>query len=121
MWFIPCSILIPLHFASDFIGWVPDVLRLLAVSRSGLTANEILDILVAIGYQENVKVTQFDWLMFLRCLGANVTESPYGVFNFAHQHMREVVEYILLSKRFFMVEFYDIYKLDSMIYISWIL
>ncbi|WAR26485.1 TTC41-like protein, partial [Mya arenaria] len=81
---------------ADYIGWVPDVLRLLAVSRSGLTANEILDVLVAMGYQENVKVTQFDWLVFLKCIGENITESPYGVFNFAHQHMREVVEYVLL-------------------------
>lgn len=83
---------------SEFIGWVPDVLRLLAVSRSGLTAKEILDVLVAIGYQENVMVTQFDWLMFLRCVGDNLTESPNGVYNFSHQHMREVVEYVLLRK-----------------------
>lgn len=74
------------------------MLRLLAVSRSGLTANEILDILEAIGYQENVKVTPFDWAMFLQCIGENLTESPYGVFNFSHQHMREVVEYVLLRK-----------------------
>lgn len=74
------------------------MLRLLAVSRSGLTANEILDILVAMGYQENVKVTQFDWLMFQLCMGDNITQSPYGMLNFSHQHMREIVEYVLLRK-----------------------
>lgn len=83
---------------SDFIGWVPDVLRLLAVSRSGLTSNEILDILVTMGYQENVKVTQFDWLMFMLCIGENLTQSPSGILNFSHQHIREVVEYVLLRK-----------------------
>lgn len=81
---------------ADYIGWVPDVLRLLAVSRSGLTADEILDILVAIGYQENVKVTQFDWLMFQLCMGDNVTQDPFGMFKFSHQHIREIVEYVLL-------------------------
>ncbi|XP_053377944.1 uncharacterized protein LOC123530292 isoform X2 [Mercenaria mercenaria] len=81
---------------ADFIGWVPDVLRLLAVSRSGLTANEILDTLVSMGYRENVKVTQFDWLMFQLCMGDNITQSTYGMLNFSHQHMREIVEYVLL-------------------------
>ncbi|KAL4226385.1 hypothetical protein ACF0H5_014369 [Mactra antiquata] len=80
----------------DFIGWVPDVLRLLAVSRSGLSSSEILNILVTMGYQENVKVTLFDWLMFLLCIGDNIIQSPKGILNFSHQHMREIVEYVLL-------------------------
>ena len=83
---------------SDFTGWVPDILRLLAVSRAGLTTNEILDILQNIGYQENVRVTQFDWLIFRKCLGQNLMEDSNGYFNFSHQHMREVVEYILLRE-----------------------
>ena len=82
----------------DFTGWVPDVLRLLAVSRSGLTANELLEILERIGYQENVKVTQFDWLILRQCLAGNLTENSNGLFNFSHQQLREVVEYVLLRK-----------------------
>ena len=74
------------------------MLRLLAVSRSGLTVSEMLEILEGMGYQENVKVTMFDWLMFRLALAENVTESPYGVVNFSHQHLKEVVEYILLRK-----------------------
>ena len=92
---------------------MPDVLRLLAVSRSGLTANEILDTLVAMGYQENVKVTQFDWLVFLKCIGSNLTESPYGVFNFAHQHLREIVEYVLLRKYIMNYLSFVAYRIES--------
>ena len=77
---------------------MPDVLRLLAVSRSGLTANELLEILERIGYQENVKVTQFDWLILRQCLAGNLTENSNGLFNFSHQQLREVVEYVLLRK-----------------------
>lgn len=87
-----------INFLSDFTGWVPDVLRLIAVSRAGLTANELLEILERIGYQENVRVTQFDWLLFRNCLGEHLTETSNGVFNFSHQQLREVVEYILLRK-----------------------
>ena len=68
------------------------------MSRAGLTTNEILEILERIGYQENVKVTQFDWLIFRKCLGQNLMEDSNGYFNFSHQHMREVVEYILLRE-----------------------
>ena len=77
---------------------MPDVLRLLAVSRSGLTANELLEILEKIGYRENVKVTQFDWLVLKMCLGEHLTESSAGMFNFSHQQLREVVEYVLLRE-----------------------
>ena len=77
------------------------MLRLLAVSRSGLTATELLEILELIGYRENVKVTQFDWLVLRRCLGDHVTESSTGMLNFSHQQLREVVEYVLLRKYHF--------------------
>ncbi|KAL3853010.1 hypothetical protein ACJMK2_016596 [Sinanodonta woodiana] len=80
----------------EYMGWIPDILRLLAVSRSGLTQREILDVLYQIGYQENVTVSMFDWLLFLQCAGSCLYEKPNGLINFSHQHMREIVEYELL-------------------------
>ncbi|KAK3585946.1 hypothetical protein CHS0354_038488 [Potamilus streckersoni] len=80
----------------EYTGWIPDILRLLAVSRSGLTQCEILDILYQIGYQENVTVGMYDWLLFQQCAGSCLYEKPNGLLSFSHQHLREIVEYELL-------------------------
>nr|XP_006820707.1 PREDICTED: uncharacterized protein LOC100366770 [Saccoglossus kowalevskii] len=60
-------------------GWVADALRLIAVSRNGLTEKEILDILEIIGYSGPAAVTSFDWALFRSAALDSLMERPGGI------------------------------------------
>ncbi|ESO83634.1 hypothetical protein LOTGIDRAFT_169106 [Lottia gigantea] len=78
-------------------GWVPDVLRLLVLSRDGLTQSDILSLLHQLGYRRNKQVTQFDWMFLQQCLSNNLREDSNGLIKFSHQHLTEVAEYTLFK------------------------
>ncbi|XP_060075451.1 putative tetratricopeptide repeat protein 41 isoform X2 [Ylistrum balloti] len=80
----------------EFEGWVPDVLRLFAVSKMGLTETDLFALLQRIGYTGSRIVKKFDWLQFRTCLGNLLYEGPDGRLVYAHQHFKEIVEYVLL-------------------------
>jgi len=83
---------------SEMEGWVPDILRLLAVSKTGLTSDEIFHMLGMLGYTGSHTVKNFDWLQFQICLGNMVYEGAEGHIKYSHQHMQDIVEYVLLRK-----------------------
>ncbi|KAJ8301148.1 hypothetical protein KUTeg_020135 [Tegillarca granosa] len=80
----------------EFEGWVPDVLRLLAVARTGLTQTDLFGLLEQLGYTGRKVLTSFKWLQFKSCIGNLIYEKPDGLIQFSHHHIRETVEYILL-------------------------
>ncbi|XP_021370952.1 uncharacterized protein LOC110461680 isoform X2 [Mizuhopecten yessoensis] len=82
----------------EFEGWVPDVLRLFAVSKMGLTETDLFALLQRIGYTGSRIVRKFDWLQFRTCLGNLLYEGPDGRLVYAHQHFKEIVEYLLLRR-----------------------
>lgn len=77
-------------------GWVPDTLRLFAVCRSGLTVEEVFAILKTLGYRNTREVKSYDWLQFMNCIGNFLHEKSNGLLDFSHQHLKEIVEYVLL-------------------------
>ncbi|XP_048741170.2 uncharacterized protein LOC125655060 isoform X3 [Ostrea edulis] len=77
-------------------GWIPDTLRLLAVSRTGLSQGEIFTLLRGLGYRNSKEVRNFQWLQFCTCFKDWIYELPSGQVQFAHQHLKEIVEYVLL-------------------------
>ncbi|XP_061187631.1 uncharacterized protein LOC133195719 isoform X1 [Saccostrea echinata] len=77
-------------------GWIPDTLRLLAVSRTGLSQVDIFTLLRGLGYRNSKEVRNFQWLQFCTCFREWVYELPNGQIQFAHQHLKEIVEYVLL-------------------------
>ncbi|XP_077983665.1 uncharacterized protein LOC144438489 isoform X2 [Glandiceps talaboti] len=79
------------------IGWVADALRLIAVSRQGLTESELLELLEMIGYSGTAQVSSIDWAMFRTATLDALIERPGGLLTFFHQHLREAVEHTLLG------------------------
>lgn len=77
-------------------GWIPDTLRLLAVSRTGLSQGDIFTLLRGLGYRNTKEVRNFQWLQFCTCFKDWVYELPSGQIQFSHQHLKEIVEYVLL-------------------------
>ncbi|VDI72723.1 Hypothetical predicted protein [Mytilus galloprovincialis] len=77
-------------------GWIPDTLRLFAVCRGGLTVEEVLTILQTLGYCNTREVKSYDWLQFRNCIGNFLLEKANGLLDFSHQHLKEIVEYVLL-------------------------
>ncbi len=75
-----------------------DALRLIAVSRNGLSQSEILGILEQLGYHGNSRVTSFDWALFRSAALDALFERPGGLLTFFHQHFKEAVEYTLLGR-----------------------
>ncbi|XP_069142583.1 tetratricopeptide repeat protein 41-like isoform X1 [Argopecten irradians] len=82
----------------EFEGWVPDVLRLFAVSKMGLTETDLFALLQRLGYTGSRIVKKFDWLQFRTCLGNLLYEGPDGRLVYTHQHFKEIVEYVLLRR-----------------------
>lgn len=83
---------------TELEGWIPDTLRLLAVSRTGLSQGEIFTLLRGLGYRNSKEVRNFQWLQFCTCFKDWIYELPSGQVQFAHQHLKEIVEYVLLRK-----------------------
>ncbi|KAK3101125.1 hypothetical protein FSP39_001142 [Pinctada imbricata] len=81
----------------DLEGWIPDTLRIMATSRTGLTVGDIFIILKDLGYRNTREVKMFDWLQFRETIGQFVYDQPNGLLQFGHQHLQEIVEYILLN------------------------
>ena len=79
-------------------GWVADALRLLAVSREGLTQADILALLCQMGYTKEAEVTAFDWALFRQAALDMLFERPGGLVVFFHHHFKEAVEHVLLSE-----------------------
>ena len=80
-------------------GWVADALRLIAVSRHGLSMQEILSILPRLGYKGETEVTPIDWAVF-RCAAIDsLFERPGGLLTFFHKHFKEAVEHTLLGRK----------------------
>ena len=80
-------------------GWVADVLRLLVVSRHGLSVAELLAMLEQLGYHGDTRVTHTDVMMLLDVMhGLLLYESADGLLVFSHQHLKESVQHTLLSK-----------------------
>nr|XP_022299968.1 uncharacterized protein LOC111108403 isoform X2 [Crassostrea virginica] len=77
-------------------GWIPDTLRLLAVSRTGLSQSDLFTLLRGLGYRNSKEVRNFQWLQFCTCFKEWVYELPSGQIQFSHQHLKEIVEYVLL-------------------------
>ncbi|XP_055958244.1 tetratricopeptide repeat protein 41 [Patella vulgata] len=80
----------------ETMGWVPDVLRLIVLSRNGLTQREILSLLYQLGYKGRRTVSMLDWLAVRECLGSSLCEIN-GLLKFSHQHLIEVAEYKLFK------------------------
>ncbi|RUS76281.1 hypothetical protein EGW08_015953 [Elysia chlorotica] len=81
----------------DFSGWVTDSLCLIAVSRNGLTANQILSILEVMGYEKELKVASYDWLQFRMSAGATLREMEDGRLVFGHRYLQEIAEYLFFK------------------------
>lgn len=87
-----------LPILTELEGWIPDTLRLLAVSRTGLSQGDIFTLLRGLGYRNSKEVRNFQWLQFCTCFRDWVYELPSGQIQFSHQHLKEIVEYVLLRK-----------------------
>lgn len=78
-------------------GWVADALRLLSVSRNGMTEKEMLGALKAMGYANNFVISSAYWSM-LRIVAQNAfLEMPSGVLTFSHDVIRSAVDLALLG------------------------
>ena len=82
----------------EYTGWVADALRLIAVSKSGLSQFEILDILRHLGYTGDQEVHVFDWALFRSAAQDALHERPGGLYSFFHQHFKDAVQYTLLGE-----------------------
>jgi hypothetical protein len=89
-------------FYTELEGLIPDTFRLFAVCRSGLTVEEIFAILKTLGYRNTREVKSYDWLQFMDCVGNFLHEKTNGLVDFSHQHLKEIVEYVLLRKYFWL-------------------
>ncbi len=77
-----------------------DALRLIAVSRNGLSAAEILGVLeLQLGYSGAARVGSWDWALFRSAALDALFERPGGLLTFFHQHFKEAVEFTLLGKQ----------------------
>lgn len=66
--------------------------------RGGLTVEEVFTILKTLGYRNTREVKSYDWLQFINCSGTFLHEKANGLLDFSHQHLKEIVEYVLLRK-----------------------
>ncbi len=82
---------------SGLCGWVADALRLIAVSRCGLSQQEILECLEQLGYHGDSHVTSFDWALFRSAALDALFERPGCLLAFFHHHFKEAVEHTLLG------------------------
>ncbi|XP_046333250.2 tetratricopeptide repeat protein 41-like [Haliotis rufescens] len=80
----------------EYVGWVCDALCLLALSRNGLSRIEVMQLLRNMGYVGSLEVSHYDWLQFRSCLGSSVYDKADGLIDFSHQHLKEIVEYVVL-------------------------
>lgn len=78
-------------------GWVADVLRLIAVSREGLSESEVLSSLKVMGYTNKYEVTKAHWEFFRLTAEHALIEMPSGLLTFSHQSARAAVEIALLG------------------------
>ena len=92
------SFFIIYFFLTELTGWVADALRLIALSRAGLSYTEILEVLAQIGYTGDMCVTSFDWAVFRSAALDNLFERPGGLVTFYHSHFNEAVDYSLFGE-----------------------
>lgn len=78
-------------------GWVADALRLLSVSRDGLTEAELLGALRIMGYGKNHEVTTAHWELFRLVTENALVHTSSGLLTFSHQAVRGAVECALLG------------------------
>lgn len=78
-------------------GWIADVLRLIALSREGLSENEALSALKVMGYVNKYEVTKAHWEVFRLAAQHALIEMPSGLLTFSHQSARAAVEIALLG------------------------
>ena len=77
-------------------GWVADTLRLMAISRNGLTVEEVLGSLNVMGYARNHEVTTAHWTLFNLASQNVLVATSQGLLTFCHQSFRGAVESALL-------------------------
>ncbi len=90
---ITCTICV-----SELTGWVADALRLIAVSRQGLSQSEVLALLSRLGYHGSNQVTSLQWAMFQTAAMDSLVERPGGLIVFFHQHFKEAVQHTLFGE-----------------------
>ena len=78
-------------------GWIPDALRLISVSRSGLSSDELARILRAFGYCREHAISPGAWRLFASAARHAVYVGADGLLNFQHSSMREAVDFLLLN------------------------
>ncbi|GFO46548.1 tetratricopeptide repeat protein gnn, partial [Plakobranchus ocellatus] len=93
----PASEIFFVESGFDFSGWVMDSLCLIAVSRNGLTANQILSLLEVMGYNGELQVTSYDWLQFRLSAGSTLREKEDGRLVFGHRYLQEIAEYLFFK------------------------
>ncbi|XP_062515813.1 tetratricopeptide repeat protein 41-like [Corticium candelabrum] len=78
-------------------NWVADLLRLIAVSRHGLSEQEILTVLVRRGYDNKHEVTSAMLALLRSAVMDALFEKPGGMLTFFHSHLQEAVTNNLFS------------------------
>ena len=77
-------------------GWVADALKLLSVSRNGLTVEEILGSLKIMGYVGNHEVATAHWTVFSLVSQNVLITTSLSLLRFFHHSFRTAVENALL-------------------------
>ena len=84
----------------DSGGWVSDVLRLLVLSKLGLTIEDLLTALPTLGYHGNRGVSKLQMTslidILLNCL---LRYNERGLLTFTHQHLKDSITHALISKQ----------------------
>ena len=85
------------HDKPKLSGWLADGLRLLAVSRYGLTDVEVLSALKLQGYS---LLSSLDWAAFRSAAGDALFEGQGGIVCFSHQQLRAAIYSRLLGVKY---------------------
>ena len=78
-------------------GWVSDVLVLIAVSKNGLTVEELLESLKILGYVGLFEVLSSDIHMLFAASLQHVIQYRHGLYRLSHSSLQETVEHVLLK------------------------
>ena len=78
-------------------GWIPDALRLVAVSRDGLASDELTSIFRAFGYSQKHAISPAAWALFKSAARCALYVRTDGVLTFQHTSAREAVDALLLD------------------------
>ncbi|XP_063685273.1 tetratricopeptide repeat protein 41-like isoform X2 [Bolinopsis microptera] len=72
-------------------NWVQDALCFIAMSRRGLTEQEILGALQMSGYRDTTEVKTADWASFYRAAQDSLIKEHTGIFSLAHGCVQKAV------------------------------